>query len=95
MPEYLTIFQNLAFPAALAVLFIYFNNKQSADFQTFMKDYLIKNEESQQKYINWLQTSNLELKEMLNHAIKVIENNTITMRTFSVIVEQLKKIKNV
>ena len=82
MEDFSTLFTNLAFPAAIATVLIFYGVKMVKKMQSMVENTVKANEEMKNEYVEHLKTANVKL-------VLVVEENTKTIQKFSLLLEQL------
>lgn len=82
MEELLNLFTNLAFPAAVAAVLIFYGVKMVKKQQGMVETMVKANEDMKNEYVEHLKTANVKL-------VTVVEENTKTIQKFSLLLEQL------
>lgn len=82
MEDFSTLFTNLAFPAAIAAVLIFYGVKMVKKLQSMVENTVKANEDMQKEYVEHLKTANVKL-------VTVVEENTKTIQKFSLLLEQL------
>lgn len=82
MEDFSTLFTNLAFPAAIAAVLIFYGVKMVKKLQSMVENTVKANEDMHKEYVEHLKTANVKL-------VTVVEENTKTIQKFSLLLEQL------